>query len=197
MRKIVPSDAVLIPSRAKKVFTGEIFDVYQWEQMLFDGKSTATFEMLKRADTVISICIVDGQLLVLEEEQPHSGVKLSFPGGRVDLDDETALDAAKRETHEETGYSFKNWRLISVRQLHTKFEWFIHIYLAWDIESKDEPHIDAGEKIDVTLMPYEEVKKLSFRGVKYLNEGREIFEEFGSLEKLHGAKEFKGQEVDC
>lgn len=35
-----------LPPQAKKVFTGQIFDVYQWEQEMYDG-SFETFEMLK------------------------------------------------------------------------------------------------------------------------------------------------------
>ncbi len=38
-----------IPPNAKRVFKGIIFDVYQWQQKMFDG-SKETFEMLKRAN---------------------------------------------------------------------------------------------------------------------------------------------------
>ena len=31
-----------LPEQAKKVFDGEIFDVYQWDQEMYDG-STETF----------------------------------------------------------------------------------------------------------------------------------------------------------
>lgn len=38
-----------IPPNAQRVFSGKIFDVYQWPQPLFDG-SIATFEVAKRLD---------------------------------------------------------------------------------------------------------------------------------------------------
>ena len=57
MRKFVPATAKLIPEEAKKVFQGEIFAVYQWPQEMFDG-SFATFEMLRRADTVKILAVV-------------------------------------------------------------------------------------------------------------------------------------------
>ena len=65
MQKVIPETAVLVPSQAEKVFTGQIFDVYQWQQTLFDN-SQAMFEMLKRPDTVFTICIVDGRIVIIE-----------------------------------------------------------------------------------------------------------------------------------
>src|SRR5258708_1287456 len=125
MKKSTPKDAVLIPGSAECVFRGKIFDIYQWQQKMFDG-SEATFEMLKRPDTVTVIPIADDKILAIEDEQPHSGSRLSFPGGRVDSDEENTLVAAKREAKEETGYEFDNWKLVNVTQPHTKLEWFIY-----------------------------------------------------------------------
>ena len=50
-----PQSKQPIPINAKKVFQGIIFDVYQWEQKLFDG-TVATFEKLKRPDIDIVLC---------------------------------------------------------------------------------------------------------------------------------------------
>lgn len=111
MKKTVPADAVLIPAKAVRIFEGVIYDVYQWQQELFDG-SKATFEMLRRPDAITAICVVDGKILVINEEQPHRGKKVSFPGGRREPGEETSR-AAQREVLEETGYNFKNWRLVS------------------------------------------------------------------------------------
>ena len=36
IRKL-PKNARLVPKNAKKVFTGEIFDIYQWQQEMYDG----------------------------------------------------------------------------------------------------------------------------------------------------------------
>ncbi len=55
-----------IPEHAKKVFSGVIFDVYHWEQEMFDG-SRATFEKVKRADTVgVYGVLDDGRILLTE-----------------------------------------------------------------------------------------------------------------------------------
>src|ERR1035437_4669906 len=124
MKQIVPLDASVIPEKAKCMFAGEIYDTYQWRQELFDG-SRATFEMLRRPDTVEVVCLVDDKIIVVNDEQPNRPPKLSFPGGRVDRD-EVISSAAKREVKEETGYEFKQWRLVKVWQPHTKIEWFIY-----------------------------------------------------------------------
>jgi 8-oxo-dGTP pyrophosphatase MutT (NUDIX family) len=195
MKKIIPKDAVLLPPNAKAVFKGEIFDVYQWPQTLFDG-SQATFEMLKRDDTATTIGVVDGKILVIDDEQPYSGSRKSLPGGRVDETDATILEAAQREMKEETGYSFTNWRLLKVRQPYRKSEWFVYVWLAWGNPETQERHLDPGEIITVSLLDFEKFKALIDQDVDYLSELRPLFKNLPSLEALMSLTEFQGQEVD-
>ncbi|HYH35987.1 MAG TPA: NUDIX hydrolase [Candidatus Saccharimonadales bacterium] len=195
MKKIIPEDSVLVPEGAKLVFQGKIFATYQWPQKLFDG-SEYTFEMLKRTDTVSVICVVDGKLLVIDDEQPHLGTRRSFPGGRVDPTDDTVEAAAKREVLEETGYSLKNWKLLKVHQPYRKIEWFVHVFLAWDTADKQEPALDPGEKISVEQLSFDEVRSLAIGRKGYLGESSDIFEGAQNLDGLFDLPEFKGQEVD-
>lgn len=194
MQKVVPTDAQLIPNNAQRVFTGEIFDVYQWEQPLFDG-SPATFEMLKRPDTVNAICIVDDQILLLDDEQPNTGVRVSLPGGRVDTTDDSTLTAAQREIHEETGYSFANWRLVRVLQPHNKLEWFVYTYVAWGVTGREEPHIDAGERITVRLTDLSTLQQLAATKTGRLDALHELIAPITSLEDLTMLPEYRGQTV--
>lgn len=193
MKKLVPKNAVLIPENAERVFKGQIFDVYHWPQEMFDG-SMATFEMLRRPDTTIVIGVADDKVLVIDDEQPHTGSRLGFPGGRVDTNEDT-LTSAKREILEETGYEFNGWRLIKVVQPHSKIEWFIYFYLAWDGRKNAEPHLDAGEKIDVRMVPFTELKRMIFNKAGYLGNAIEIFEDVNSLGELKQLPEFSGQEI--
>ncbi len=194
MKKIVPKDAVLIPDNAQKVFAGKIFDVYQWPQEMFDG-SEATFESLKRPDTVTVIAVTDEKILVIDDEQPRVGSRKSFPGGRVD-EGEGTLAAAKREVREETGFEFQDWKLVRVWQPHTKLEWFIYLYVAQTGQKIGEPQADAGEKITLELLDFKTVKNLSITKSGYLAESKEIFETLNSLEELTSLPEFVGKEVD-
>jgi ADP-ribose pyrophosphatase len=195
MRKVVPVDSVLIPEAAEKVFAGKIHDVYHWEQEMFDG-SQDTFEMLRRADTTAVICIVDGKILVLDDEQPHRSVRKSFPGGRVEASDGTILESAKREVLEEAGYTFENWRLIDVEQPQAKLEWFVHTYIAWDGKQVGEPQNDGGERITVHAHSFDEVKQMVLDGVEYINESILLFKQTQTVEELLASPEFTGVEVE-
>lgn len=195
MQKLVPADAILIPAQASRAYKGLIYEVYQWPQAMFDG-SSATFEMLKRPDTVTVIGVVGDKILVIEDEQPHSGMRLSFPGGRVDTTDETTLAAAQREIHEETGYAFNSWRLIRLWRPQRKIEWFVYLYIAWDGRRDGEPHLDPGEKISVDLLSYQEVKALAVNNSGYVGESKELFENTTSLDELLAIPETSGQLVD-
>ena len=56
-----------IPNKAKKVFEGVIFDIYQWQQEMYDG-STATFEMLDRDNTIQVIATMDDKIILINEK---------------------------------------------------------------------------------------------------------------------------------
>lgn len=147
MARVLPSTAILVPDEAVKVFSGVIYDVYHWDQTMYDG-SKAKFEMLKRPDTVGVVCIKDDKLVFVEEFQPNHVHRVFFPTGRVDPG-ETWEEAAKREVLEETGFSFKNMKLVFVTQPISKIEWFVAWFVAWDFTSETTPKHENGEKITV------------------------------------------------
>ena len=95
MREFIPKNARLVPTKAEKVFHGEIYDVYQWPQKLFDG-STATFEMVSRPDTVKVIAVKNDKIVIVKQRQPTLDWYYDFPSGRHDDTQETELEAAKR-----------------------------------------------------------------------------------------------------
>ncbi len=143
-----------IPPHARKVFQGEIFSVYQWEQELFDGTS-ATFEMVQRPDTVQVIPIIDNKIIICDEEQPGQMRHASFLGGRVEIDEDT-LAAAKRELLEETWMTAKTWKHLASYTPHTKIDWTIHYFVAHDCEKIQDPQLEAGERISLRAISFEE-----------------------------------------
>lgn len=149
-----------IPKHAKKVFTGVIFDIYQWQQELFDGSYT-TFEMASRADAVSIIPIIDDKIVVLHEEQPMHDPRIGFPGGHIEPK-ETPLQAAIRELHEETGMTFKKLKLVLVEDIGGgKLDWWAYRFIATDLVSTEEPHVDPGEKIEVEQVDFATAKELA------------------------------------
>src|SRR3989344_4677291 len=119
-----PEGKYSIPNHAKKVFKGVIFDVYQWEQKMFDG-SVDTFERLKRPDTVVVFPVLpNGKIILTEQEQPGSRVFIGATGGRVD-EGEGILEAAKRELLEESGYTAEEFTLWDARQPIGKIDWAV------------------------------------------------------------------------
>lgn len=194
LKRIVPKDAQLVPATANKVFTGIIYDVYQWQQKLFDGSET-TFEMLKRPDTIEILAIKNDKIIVLQEEQPGKKPYYAIPGGRHDVPGETELQAAKRELLEETGLTFAKWRLVHVHQPTTKIEHFIYQYLATDFVSQNDPHLEAGEKIVVLELGFSEVKQLAQSTERHYLP-KDLLDAASSVNDLLNLSEFVGQEVD-
>lgn len=147
-----------IPEGAEKVFDGIIFDVYHWEQKMFDG-STETFEKLKRVDTVNVIAMVGDKIILQEQEQPGEKF-LSLPGGRCGKD-EDHMEAMKREFLEETGYASKDIFFWKENQPFSKIVWKVKYYIARDCYFVQEPKLDAGEKIKTRFITFDELLELS------------------------------------
>jgi ADP-ribose pyrophosphatase len=143
-----------IPDNAEKVFNGVIFDVYQWKQKMFDG-SCETFEALKRPNTINVIPIVDGKIVLLNEQQPCTPVRYSLVGGRQE-NNESEHECAKRELLEETGLESDNWEKLIVFEPYFKMEWKIFVYIARECKKVSEVKHDAGERIDIYEYDFDE-----------------------------------------
>lgn len=161
MRTYIPKNARLIPENAKKVYEGKIFQVYEWPQKMFDGR-IENFEMIKREDTVVIFPIKGDKLVIERQRQPDTDWFYSFPGGRHDHEEETELEAAKRELKEETGLTFKSWKLISAEQRESKIDGIIYTFVAEDFESQTTQSLDqGGEEIEVLEVTLDELRALS------------------------------------
>ncbi len=149
-----------IPDNAKCVFKGVIFEVWQWEQKMYDG-GVEIFERLKRPNTSMIVPIVGNKILIQTEEQPGHLKRLNtFPCGRSEQG-EDSLATAKRELLEETGYTSNDWTLFQEESPVGKIEWTIYTYIAKNCIKTQEQKLDAGEKISTRLIDFEEFLNLA------------------------------------
>jgi len=182
-----PESVQPIPDHAKKVFDGVIFDVYQWEQKLFDG-TTAIFEKLKRPDTVVVFPVLDdGRILLTEQEQPGKEPYIGATGGRVD-DGEDILAAAKRELLEESGYEAEEFILWDAQHPTPKIDWVVYTFVAKGLKKVAELELDGGEKITLKPVTFEEFTDLVVHNKNFAEQ--EI------VEKIYKAKLFEKEQKE-
>ncbi|MBI2022256.1 NUDIX hydrolase [Candidatus Daviesbacteria bacterium] len=149
-----------IPENAKLVFKGVIFEVYQWEQEMYDG-SVQTFERLKRPDTVVVFPVTeDKQVIILEQEQPGKPTYIGAAAGRVEEGEEIER-AAARELLEETGYQASEFILLSKVVPTDKIDWIVYLYVARGCKKVAEPSLDPGEKIKSRLVSFEKFLEIA------------------------------------
>ncbi len=145
-----------IPPDAEKVFEGLLFDVYHYDQILFDGTKEKYERLRSKNDGVVVLPILeDGRILLVEEEQSGAGKWLSLPAGKIDKGEDPEA-AAKRELLEETGYASDNWRLWQAVQVSEKIDWASYFFIASGCKQVAEPATEAGEKITAKPVTFDE-----------------------------------------
>ena len=171
-----PQSKQPIPPHAKCVFKGVLFDTYQWEQEMFDD-TKATFEKLKRPDTVTVFAVLpDGKILLTEQEQPGKEPFIGATGGRVD-EGEDILAAAKRELLEESGYEAEEFILWNAYQPTSKIDWVVYIFIAKGLKKVADLHLDAGEKIKLYPVTFDKLVDIATNDRKNFYE-KEVVEFF-------------------
>lgn len=156
-----PAPKTSRPKDARRVHSGPVFDVWQWEQALFDG-SRRTFELLSRRDTVLVLPVTkQDEVLLAREAQPGVVTRVHTIGGRVE-DGELPADAAGRELTEEAGLEAARIVLWTAWQPISKIDWAVYIYWASGLTERYYATPDGGEKIDIVRVPLDNFLHLTF-----------------------------------
>lgn len=137
-----------LPDNAVKVFSWKIFDVYQWEQEMYDW-TTKIFEKLKRNDTVDVLAITNSwEILILEEIQPWRELFYWLVWGTCE-NSEKPIETAKRELFEETWYKSEDWSLFNSYSNSSKIDYKSNLFIAKNCKKISEQNLDWWEKIFV------------------------------------------------
>lgn len=139
--------------RCHELFKGKFLHAFRDEVRLPSG-SLATREYVVHPGAVMVIPLLekgDGELQVVLERQfryPVGQVMVEFPAGKLDPG-EDCFDCARRELHEETGYTALQWAHAGV--LHPVIAYsteFIDIWFARGLQA-GQRQLDEGEFLEV------------------------------------------------
>ena len=162
-----------LPENARLAYEGKLFDVYEWDQKLYDG-TMAVFEKIVRSDTVTIFPILDdGRIILINDSQPHRETILTSPAGRVEPG-ETPEEAASRELLEETGYASNRWEPFYTMTPIGKIDWMVYAYIAKGAKKVQEPTLDAGEKIEVLFVTFDELINVVGKGDTYRDDFTQV-----------------------
>lgn len=108
----------------------------------------------------------EGKLVMIEQYRHGSEtVELEIPGGMMDPEDSSPLEAGLRELREETGYEGAQAEVIG--QIYANpaiMNNICYTVLVRDCELKHEPQLDQGEDVAVTLVDLADVPRLVKEG---------------------------------
>jgi ADP-ribose pyrophosphatase len=127
-----------------------------------DGALIPAYYVVELPESVITFGVTEeGQVLVTEQyRHPINAVSIEFPGGFIDAGEEP-LTAAMRETEEETGYHFEQYKYLGkVAGNPGILSNYTHLFLATGGKKVMQQHMDVQEDIQVKLLSVDELKEL-------------------------------------
>jgi ADP-ribose pyrophosphatase len=141
---------------SKTVYQGRLLHVREDVVRLPDGKPAGR-EYIVHPGAAVMLAMPDAHSVLMERQYryPLRSHVYELPAGKMDPG-EDALETAKRELLEETGYSARDWRhLLTTYPVVGYSNERIELYLARDLEYVGHA-LDEGEFLDVFTLPLDE-----------------------------------------
>ena len=147
-----------------KLYTGNIFDLYQYKVQLPNGKE-ASRDIIEHNGAAVIIAVKDnGDIVMVRQFRNGSdSVMLELPAGKFDPN-ESPEECALRELEEETG--FRATKIKPLLKLHPVAAYCteqITMFLAQGL-IQGEPKPDPDEFVDVEIYPLDELLGMIDRG---------------------------------
>ncbi|MDZ7954525.1 NUDIX hydrolase [Nostoc sp. DedQUE09] len=125
-----------------------------------NGTIVDPYYVLEYPTWVNVVALTKNQEIVLVKQYRYGINKtvLELPGGSMEVEDTSPLEAAKRELLEESGYTSNNFIETAILSPNSAtHNNLIHCFLAIDVECVADLKLDVTEQIDVVLLPLEKV----------------------------------------
>jgi len=135
------------------------------ENVTLENGVTVDLEMVRHPGASAMVPFIKPDTLIMLKQYRHAVGRFiwEIPAGTLSPN-EAALDCARRELIEETGYSAKTWKKLGeITPVPGYSDERIHIFLAMDLVPAEQ-HLDRDEVIHVHEVPFQEALEMIQRG---------------------------------
>jgi len=146
------------------IYAGKFLDVRR-DRFRFEDGEEVDRELVGHPGAV-GVVVLDGEDNLWFVRQPREAIGipdlLEIPAGKLDVEGENPLEAAKRELAEEIGKQATKWESLGSFYTSPGFtNEEIHLFLASGISDVDtRPEVEENERIDVELVPVSAIDDL-------------------------------------
>ena len=150
---------------SQTLFEGKIIKVTLDQAELPNGKLAAREVVYHPGGVAVLALGEDGMVpLVRQFRYPIQELLLELPAGKLDMEAEEQLDAAKRELSEEVGLEADEWTYLGHTLASPGFcDERLHMFLARNLKNSGQ-HLDEDEFLNVEWMHFDELVRQAMDG---------------------------------